>query len=131
MLLMGHPFQNLPLLLRMGAGYMARFGAPGAQLIGEVKLGYIPRSWLIATAGVNSRFSLREDGQRLLISADAESGLLTGIPISANGDWSVAEMGLIFRLKEDLELNLKGESTLIGRNAPAYRGINGGFVFFF
>lgn len=124
---------------RLGAGYSVRFGVPGHQLVGGVKLGQNIGDNVVVFAGTNGAYTVT-DGQVIgksfitrspeLSGRELTGGQIEPVDITLDKDYLQASGGIIFRL-DAAELQFNYTRMLVGRNIPQLQTFSVSTVFSF
>lgn len=125
---------------RADAGYQFRFGPPGDQVVGGLKIGQNIGKSFILFAGSSAEFTVT-DGEAIGTSFIAtepgaepyelkggKGGNIKQIPISLDKDFVQFTAGAIFQLS-DAELQFSYSQILWGRNIPALKTASVSTVF--
>jgi len=128
--------------VRADAGYSFRFGIPGDQVEGGLKVGQNIGQSLILFVGSRGEYTVT-DGESIGVSFIATepekpphelkggmNGNIKQIPLSLDKDFVQLEGGIIFRL-EAAELQFSYRQIVWGRNIPAIKSASVSTVFSF
>lgn len=136
-MLAGYAF-HFGLFARLDLGYNLRLGGAADQIIGAVKVGQLIGSGLLLFAGARLNYSI-ETGRIIGVSvaaidpelpADQYGGtnnlLLREVELAR--DNFDLELGAIFRLSQEVELNATYSRTMWGRNTSLNNSVTLGFA---
>ena len=128
--------------VRADAGYSLRFGTPGDQLEGGLKIGQNFGQNLIFFVGSRAEYTVTDGGSIgisfISTEPDAEpyqmkggmGGNIKQIPLTLDKDFVQLEAGMIFRL-DNSEVQLSYRQIVWGRNIPAIKTASVSTVFAF
>jgi len=133
-LLLGAYISPTASFARLDAGYNVRFGGPGHQATGALRVGQFIGESVILLAGVSGAYTIFEgrsvDGESNFVATDPDipyqefgADDFEIRPLYLDRSFAKAEGGVIFRLRR-LELQLAYSYVFWGENIPALHGLN-------
>lgn len=121
---------------RADAGFRLRFGAPGHQAFGSLKVGQFLGDHIVLFAGSSGAYTV-VDGDPIgqsFISTESDlqpEDVVLGenvvpVDLPLDKDWVSVEGGLLFIAKPGLELQASYSQILVGTNIPAIQTVSFG-----